>query len=248
MSRETVEILGIPIDKVTLEQALARVEGFIAEGSPHLVVTPNAEILYRSLEDTELAQILRQADLATPDGAGVVLASRWLRDPVPERVTGVDLVRVLLERADKAGYRIYLLGAQPESVQEAARRLGEGFPGLTVCGFHHGYFGPSEESLIVDQIRAARPQVLLCGLGVPKQEKWLWRLRHELGVPVSLGIGGAIDVFAGKTERAPQWTQKANLEWLYRLYKQPGRIGRQLALPKFVWEVLRRGRRGRGKA
>lgn len=247
MSRETVEILGIPIDKVTLEQAVARVEGFIASGAPHLVVTPNAEMLYKSLEDAELAGVLRQADLAIPDGAGVVLASRWLGNPVPQRVTGVDLVQALFERGNKNGYRFFLLGAKPESVQEAARRLAETFPGLTVCGHHHGYFGPGEESLIIDQIRAARPQALLCGLGVPKQEKWLGRLYPELGVPVSLGIGGAIDVFAGKVERAPRWAQKANLEWLYRLCRQPGRIGRQLALPRFVWEVLRRGRRRRDK-
>lgn len=233
-------ILGVGVDKVTLQSATERCLSWLAGTEPRLVFTPNAEMVYAARQDAELLQILAEADLVIPDGAGVVLASRWLGDPVPEKVAGVDLADRLL-RAAPADTRVYLLGAAPESVAAAARKVAELYPQVTVAGYRDGYwpqFVPAADEGVIAGVRAAAPHLLLVGLGVPKQEKWLHRYRRELGVPVSMGIGGGIDLWAGKSPRAPRWMVRANLEWAYRIVKF-GRYGRSLPpLAKFMLRVL----------
>lgn len=242
MGKGRSRILGVGIDKLTREEATERCLEFIAEGSPHQVVTPNAEIVYAAQADRELMAILAAADLVVADGAGVTLASRLLGDPVPEKVAGVDLVHLLLSRAP-ADTRVYLLGAAPDSVRAAAIRVTELYPQVTVAGYRDGYwqhFDPEEDQKIVAAVCAARPHILLCGMGAPKQEKWLARYLPQLGVPVCMGIGGGIDLWAGKARRAPAWMIRTNLEWLYRVVRF-GRYGRSLPpLAKFAWLVLRK--------
>ncbi len=241
MALDRVEILGIPIDKVTMDEAIRKVAAFIESGRPHLVVTPNPEIVYASRTDPELRQLLRAASLSVPDGAGIVWASRYLGDPVPERVAGIDLMAGLLELSSRRGFRVFLLGSGPGVAEEAARRLQKAYPGLSVVGVQHGYFRPEEEDRVIEAIRAARPHILLVGMGAPKQEIWLARNLERLGVPVCLGVGGSLDVWAGRARRAPPWMRRANLEWLYRLYREPRRATRMLALPRFAWAVVREG-------
>ncbi|WP_043712939.1 WecB/TagA/CpsF family glycosyltransferase [Symbiobacterium thermophilum] len=234
------QILSIGVDKVTMAEAVDRCLGFIDAGGPHLVVTPNAEIADRAGRDPELAAIINGADLVVPDGAGIVLASRLLGDPVPEKVGGADLASNLLKALnDRGGGRVFLLGTRPEVVAEAARRVQEAYPRIQVVGWRDGFFRPEEEGEVVAQIRAARPDVLFVALGSPKQERWLHRHLPELGVPVGMGVGGTIDVWAGAVPRAPQWMIRANLEWLYRIVRLR-RVRRSLPpLVRFGLNVLR---------
>lgn len=230
-------VLGIGVDRVAMREALAVLEGFIRERVPRLVATANAEMVMLAQDDRELFGILNRADLVLADGAGVVWAARRLGPGVPERVAGYDLTQELLRRAAVAGFRVYWLGAAPGVAETAARLAAERFPGLVSVGVHDGYFRP-DDAEIVTRIRDANPDILLCALGVPKQEKWLSRNLQLLGVPVSIGVGGTFDVMAGLVKRAPLWMQRAGLEWSYRLIRQPSRLVRMLALPRFVLRVL----------
>lgn len=235
-----VQILSIAVDAVTMAEAVERCLGFIDAGGPHLVVTPNAEIADRAGRDPELAAIINGADLVVPDGIGVVFASRILGDPVPEKVGGADLATALLKALDARGRgRVFLLGTRPEIVAEAARRIQAQYPGLTVAGCRDGFFRPEEEPEIVEQIRQARADVLFVALGSPKQERWLHLHLPKLGVPLGMGVGGTIDVWAGAVPRAPEWMLRANLEWLYRIVRLR-RLRRSLPpLVRFALAVLR---------
>lgn len=239
----TVQILGIRIHKVTMEEAIARCLSFIESRKPHMVVTPNAEFLYRAQHHAEWASVLSDADLAIADGAGVVLASRWLGDPVPEKVAGVELAERLMAELAGRGGSVFLFGTRPEVVAEAAFRLPQRYPGLQIAGVRHGFFRPEEEPVIRAEIKAAKPDLLLVALGSPRQELWIHQHLAELEVPVAIGIGGGIDVWAGAVPRAPRWMIRANLEWLYRIVRL-GRFSRSLPpIIKFLLLVLRERRR-----
>ena len=237
MNRIQVNILGIRVDAITMTEALNRVETFIRERQTRLVATANAEMVMLAQEDQLLADILNSADLVLADGAGVVWAAKRLGSGVPERVAGFDLTQELLARAAISGYRIFWLGAAPGIAETAAQTAAQRHPGLITVGIHDGYFAPEDRS-ITQMVREARPDILLCALGVPKQEKWLRKNLDQLQVPVAIGIGGTLDVMAGKVRRAPVWMQRAGLEWSYRLIRQPSRLIRMLALPKFALRVL----------
>lgn len=239
--RKRIRILNIPVDAVTMTAAVEIIDAYIESGSPHLVVTPNAEIIYRAQRDEELAMVLRQADLVVPDGYGLIWASRRRRQLLPERVTGIDLMHNLLALAKLKHYRVFLLGAEPAVIAAAAQNIQSAHRGIDLAGYQHGYFTAAEEAAVLSRIEAARPHILLAGLGAPRQEKWLHRYYRRLGVPVNIGVGGSFDVAAGKFTRAPQWMRQAGLEWLYRLGREPKRFRRMLALPLFAAAVLRAG-------
>lgn len=246
-----MEILGVPVDAVTEEEALARVEGFLGhprEGGAWLVFTPNPELVRCAQRDKEMMAALRSGDLNLPDGAGILLAARILGLPLKERVTGVDLMHRLLDLASRKGYSVFFLGTRPEVVARAAGRAGQLFPGLRVSGFHHGYFPPDEEERVVAGVRESRPDLLFVGLGFPREQKFLWRYRSSLGVRVAMSVGGSLDVLAGVKSRAPQWMRRAHLEWMYRLLHEPWRARRMAALPWFAGKVLLlRWKDGRGR-
>ena len=238
MPLKQVEILGVNVNSLTMAQAVEAVQQFIAEKKVALVATANAEMLMRSTQDEELKDILNQADLVVPDGAGTVWAAGHLGEPMPERVAGFDLAQELMREAPARGDRIYFFGSAPGVADKAKAKAEELYPGIQVVGTRNGFFTEADEPGIIAEIKAARPDILLAALGVPKQEKWLSRHMQELQVPVSIGVGGTLDVMAGVMERAPLWMQKAKLEWLFRGLKQPSRAGRLLALPKFVLKVV----------
>lgn len=238
MREERITILGVPFDPVGMAGAVKKIAGFIISGGPHQVVTANPEMVMAAREDGELLQILTGAELVVADGIGIVWAARRLGTPLPERVPGVELAAAALTLAAENGYRVYLLGGAPGLATEAARCLRRKYPGLDIVGTQHGYFSASGEAEVVAQIAATSPHLLLVGLGMAKQEKWIHSHRGELGVPVSIGVGGSLDVFAGRVRRAPPWMCRLNLEWLYRLLIQPRRLFRMLALPRFVLRVL----------
>ena len=241
-----VQILGAKIDRLDLPQTLERIADFIVSGRTHHVLTLNAEILDQAASNPTLLELINQADLVTPDGSGIVWASHYLGDPVPERVTGIDLVLALVPLAAAQKWKLFFLGGAPGVAETAAQKLTEQFPKLSIVGTHHGYFKPdSEEELkVLEMIRQSEPDLLCVALGAPRQEFWI-RQQIEKGsysVPVSIGVGGSLDVIAGKVQRAPAWMRRFHLEWLGRLLREPWRWRRMLALPRFVLKVLRQGR------
>lgn len=234
-----VEVLGVPFDRVTLAGAADRVEGFMAGGRPSLVVTPNPEVVMAARGNPTLMEALRGAALAVADGVGIVWAARRVGLPVPERVTGADLLTVLLERCARGGYRVFFLGARPGVAERAAARARDMHPGLVICGTHDGYFSPDEDPLVISVVRQARPHLLVTAMGFPRDQLWAWQHLPELGVPAVIGVGGSLDVMAGEVVRAPVWMRRLGLEWSYRLLRQPSRARRMLALPRFVRAVNR---------
>jgi N-acetylglucosaminyldiphosphoundecaprenol N-acetyl-beta-D-mannosaminyltransferase len=238
-----VRILGCEVDRVDFPAALERLAAFLAGDRPRLVITANAEILYAAQRHDGLRQALAEADLVVPDGAGVVLASRLLGDPLPVRVAGVDLVRRFLPEVARQGASVFLLGAAPGVAERAAERLCAEVPGLRIAGVQHGYFRPEEEGEVLRKVASSRPGVLLVGLGSPRQELWLHRHYRDLGARVNIPVGGSLDVYAGVAPRAPVAMQRLGLEWLYRLWREPWRFRRMLALPKFLVAAVRQGRR-----
>lgn len=249
MNFSQADILGIQVASLTMEEAVMQAEKYMDERKGALIATANAEMIMQAMADEELYRILRGADLVVPDGAGTVWAARHLGYEMPERVAGFDLVQHLLARAPLQGRRIFFLGAAPGVAVEAKRRAEALYPGIAIVGTQDGYFSPAEEPAVLSAIREAAPDLLLAALGVPRQEKWLVRHREVLQVPLAIGVGGTFDVMAGVVKRAPVWMQRARLEWLFRGLLQPQRIGRLMALPKFVLRVhgaKKSGQRDRG--
>lgn len=239
--RQTVGILGTPIDILDTQEVLARLEQFILERRFHQVATANTDFLINALSDPELRHILRNADLVMPDGMPVVWAAHLMRSRLPERVTGADIVPDLAELAAKKGYRVYMLGARPDVAQQAKARLEAEYPGLQIVGC----VSPPPASLIemdsgplLDDIARAKPDILLVAFGNPKQEKWIHLHRERLcDVPVCIGVGGTFDFLAGKVPRAPVWMQKGGLEWIHRLCHEPRRLWK-----RYVRDILQFGR------
>ena len=237
--KEPIKILDIPIHPFTMGEAVSALEESITNGTQAFVVTANAEIIMMCQQDDEYKKIVsNSAEIVLPDGAGAVWAGRHLGYKVPERVAGFDLYCQLLSQAAKKGYKVYFFGGSPGIAEAAKAKSEELYPGVQIVGCRNGYFKEEESLDIIKAINASEADILFAALGAPKQEKWLERYRDQLKPDVLMGIGGSFDVFAGKMERAPKWMQDASLEWLFRLYKQPSRFMRMMALPKFVLKVV----------
>ena len=234
---ERVNILGVDVDAVTMAEAVDVVRRAMDTRAGVMVATANAEMLMRATHDEELRRILNASALVVPDGAGTVWAARHLGHAMPERVAGYDLAQELLRCAPAEGHSVYFFGAAPGVAEKAKAKAEQLYPGIEIVGVRNGFFSPADNAAIIAEIRAARPDLLLVALGVPKQEKWIAAHLAELDVPVAIGVGGTLDVMAGVMKRAPHWMQKAKLEWLFRGLMQPKRAGRLLALPKFVLKV-----------
>ena len=242
--KEPVKILDVPVHPLTMQEAVSVLEKSIANGEQAFVVTANAEIIMMCQQDADYKKIVSQdAQLVLPDGAGAVWAGRHLGYKVPERVAGFDLYCNLLKEAAAKGYKAYFFGGSPGVAEAAKAKSEELYPGVQVVGCRNGYFKEEEIQAIIEEINASGADMLFAALGAPKQEKWLVRYRDQLKPKILMGIGGSFDVFAGKMERAPKWMQDASLEWLFRLYKQPSRFMRMMALPKFVLKVIFNGKK-----
>lgn len=233
-----VHILGLPVHVLTMGRALAALQRAWQGQNLFQVVTANAEMLYTALQDGEMAQLIREAEMVTADGAGVLLAARISGNSLPERVAGYDLMLAAMQQAAREDVPVFFLGARPEVLQAALIRARELFPGLTICGSHHGYFGDKESEAIAAEIRLRQPRLLLVALGAPQQDKWIYRYRDLLPPCVAMGVGGSFDVLAGKARRAPRWMQRAGLEWLYRLLREPSRLARMSVIPLFLLKVI----------
>ncbi|MDW8028939.1 MAG: WecB/TagA/CpsF family glycosyltransferase [Armatimonadota bacterium] len=234
-----VNLLGVPVAALTMDEALDILEQFVSERRTHLVVTSDASSIVRAQEDEEFRKIVQNADLVTPDGIGVVWGARLLGLPIYQRVPGVELMAKLCERAAQKGWKVFMLGAKPGVAEQAAKNLQARYPSLQIVGTHHGYFTPEEEPQVIAKIKAAQPDILFVAFGIPKQEKWIARHADELQVPICIGVGGSFDVYAGVVKRAPEWVQRLYLEWLYRTVKDPKRLPRLKAIPKLLWFVFK---------
>lgn len=237
-------VMDIRIHAVTMKEALDWAEKRILDEKPSMIATANAEMIMMAQEDKELFRILNSADLVVPDGAGVLWAGDKLGTPFPERVTGADLTTELLKRASEMKWPVYFLGGAPGVAAKAAKKFMEDHGSFSLVGCHDGYFDEEEEKRIIEDIKKSGAKLLFAGLGVPKQEKWLDLHKEELGV-LAMGIGGVFDVMSGNLKRAPLWMQRNRLEWAYRLYLQPSRIGRMMALPRFM-QAVRKWKKQRG--
>jgi exopolysaccharide biosynthesis WecB/TagA/CpsF family protein len=238
VKRKTCIILGVRADNVNYSETLSLIEDFLGNGTPHQVVTVNPEFIVAAQSDDDFRNILNASSLALPDGVGLLWAARFLGRPLQERVTGTDTVQRLAALAAQKGYSLFLLGAAPGVAITTAARLCETYPGLRIVGTHVGSPALEEEDEIVKMIQKAKPDILLVAYGAPQQDRWIARNLERLGVPVAMGVGGAFDFISGRAKRAPRWLQRLGLEWLHRLFHEPWRWRRMLALPKFVWLVV----------
>lgn len=236
---ERMKILGVPVDPMTMQEAVDTITARTVSGKQTFVVTANAEIIMMCQENSSYNEIVcKNADIVLADGAGAVWAGRHKGYTVPERVAGYDLYRNLLDKGRKQGMKSYFFGGSPGIADIAKAKVEELYPGVEVVGTHNGYFKEEDVPAIIEEINASAADYLFIALGAPKQENWIMANKDKLQCKLFMGIGGSFDVLAGKMERAPKWMQDAGLEWAFRLYKQPSRFMRMMALPKFVIKVI----------
>lgn len=226
-SAPPIAIMGVPFDNVSTAETVQLIKQMVASGRSHYLATANVDFLVQASQDVELRRILFDAHLVLCDGTPLVWASRFLGNPLPERVAGSDLVPLILQVAEQEGYRPFFLGSTPDVLEKATQRLKNKHPNLEIAG---AYSPPFSKLLEMDhdeirkRILAARPDLLFVGFGCPKQEKWINMHYRSLGVPVSIGVGATIDFLAGKVNRAPLWMQRTGTEWIYRLVQEPKRL------------------------
>ena len=232
-----VDVLGVGFDNVTMAEAFARGEELLGAEGCHYVVTPNPEIVEACREDAEAMEAVNGADLVLPDGIGVIYGAKMLKTPLKERVPGIEFGTAMLEYCAESGKSVFFLGAKPGVAEQAAENLKKRFDGLTVAGTKDGYFKDDAEAAAA--IKASGAEMALICLGAPKQEKFMAQYGGATGAKLLLGLGGSLDVFAGVAQRAPEFYVNHNLEWFYRLIKNPSRIGRMMKLPLFLVHVAR---------
>ncbi len=232
-----LNILGVGVDILNMKEATDFLVAALSKDTMTSVYTPNSEIILHAYKNPDYCQVLNRGGLITPDGIGVVYASRILGHSLPERVSGFDLANSLLAQAAPMGKTLYLFGGKPGIAQAAAKKIEELYHGIKIVGVSDGYFDEEKEKEIIADIKEKSPDILFVCLGFPKQENWI-DAHSDINAKVVMGIGGSLDVFAGEVKRAPEIYQKLGLEWFYRLIKQPSRFVRMLALPKFGLTVL----------
>jgi N-acetylglucosaminyldiphosphoundecaprenol N-acetyl-beta-D-mannosaminyltransferase len=240
---ESVRILGVRVDAVTLQTSLVRIIAMMNEPRLHHVVTINPEFIMEANQNPAFAAVLERADLAVPDGTGLLVAARLRGAVLGSRVPGVELVQQLAALSARHGWRVFLLGAAPGVAEAAAAALVRANPALQIGGCYSGSPREDEADALVGAVAAARSDVLLVAFGSPQQDLWIARHAAGTGARLAIGVGGTFDYLAGRVPRAPRWMRAIGLEWLYRLIQQPQRWRRIVrAVPQFLFAVLREGR------
>ena len=236
--RKVVNIAGINIDNITMEQTIKKIYDFISSNQNHSIYTPNAEIMMDGITNKDLNKVLNSADMLVADGAGVVLASKILGKEVKQKVSGVDIAKNLLAASAKKRIKFFLFGGKPGIAEKAHANIICDYPDAQIVGTRNGYFTEADNEEIINLINNSGADVLLVCLGAPKQELWIHENKDKLKVKACLGVGGTLDVLAGNVKLAPDFFRNHGLEWLYRLYKEPRRFKRMLRLPKFILYIL----------
>jgi N-acetylglucosaminyldiphosphoundecaprenol N-acetyl-beta-D-mannosaminyltransferase len=240
-----LHLLGVRVDPVSMDEAVERIGTLLRTGPPGSVVTLNGVMLGRAARDERFRRVVNSAALVTPDGVGTMLAARILGMRIPERVAGVDLTDRLCEVCAREGHRVFLFGAEPGVAEHAARRLTARYPGLVIAGTRHGY-GDLDDPALAAGISESHPTLLVAALGSPQQEIWLDRWLARTGARAGIGVGGTLDVLAGRSRRAPRWMRELGIEWLYRILRQPRRWRTALSLPGVIVMALAERIRRRG--
>ena len=238
-----IDVMGVGFDSLTMDEAVARARDLMAERRAAYVVTPNPEIVMLCRDDPAAMQAVQGADLVLPDGIGVIYGAKILGTPLRAKLPGIDFASALMAQMGQEGKSVFLLGAKPGVADAAAEKMRERFPGLVIAGTNDGYF--QDDDPVVEKINAAQPDLLLVCLGAPKQELFMAKYGEATGCHLLMGLGGSMDIFAGVAQRAPEFYCKHNLEWFYRLIKNPSRFGRMMKLPKFLFAAI--GCKLRGK-
>lgn len=236
-----IEMMGCQVDNLSMEETLQTIEGFIKSGLPHQHVVVNVDKLVKASRDPELRRIINECALINVDGMPVVWASRLLGKGLKERVAGVDLFESLMHRSSEKGWRVFLLGAKEEVVSGVKTLYEKKYPGLVVAGYRNGYWKADEEAGVVEQIKAAKADLLFVAISSPKKEQFLGRYQAEMKIPFAMGVGGTFDVAVGKVKRAPLWMQQAGLEWFYRFLQEPRRMFKRYFVDDmaFFWLLLK---------
>lgn len=219
-----ITLLGIPFDALTMRETVDLIDTCIQKNKYVKHSCVNAAVIVAMQSDPELRSSIMSSDIINADGLSIIWASRFLGNPLPERVAGPDLMESLVKLSSLKGYRIFLLGAKEDIVQKVASVYSSKFSPQIISGFRNGYFNPSDESQIVKQIAASQSQILFVAITSPKKELFLNKHAKDLNVPYIMGVGGAFDIVAGVTKRAPKWMQSIGMEWFYRLVQEPGRM------------------------
>lgn len=240
---DSINILGVRVDKVTYDDALAQIENFLREGNFHQIATVNPEFVVIAQTHAEFMRVLNNSALNLADGVGLLWAARRLGTPLPERVTGQETLDRIAALAAQRGDKIFLLGAREGIAECAAARLKERYPRLEIGGTYAGSPTREEEEYIITRIKESKARILFVAYGPPKQELWIARNASRLTVSLAMGVGGTFDTLAGVAPRAPHWMQRAGFEWTYRLLREPRRLKRQLAIPHFMWLIATRGKK-----
>lgn len=224
-------IFGLAVDNLTIAQTLARVESLVSTGRStgrsHRHVTIDVHKTVTAARDRRLADVINRSDLVSADGMPVVWASRLLRRPIAERVTGIDLFDRLLGMASRHGWTVYFLGAEEMVLANLTSAVQQRYPALQVVGARNGYWKLDDDHSVAEAVRAAAPHILFIGMTFPKAECFLAEYGTAIDVPYSLSVGGSFDVIAGKVTRAPLWMQRRGLEWLWRVLQEPRRLGKR---------------------
>lgn len=241
MSR--IDVLGVSFDDLTMDEAVEIALGFMQERRACYACTPNPEIVMAAKGDASLRAALSGAELVLADGVGITKAAAMLGTPLKSRVPGIDFASNVISRLAQRGGSVYLLGAKPLVAEAAAEKLTQTYPGIVIAGTNDGYF--TDEAPVIGKINAASPDFLMVCLGSPKQELWMSANAGRLSCGLMAGLGGSLDVLAGNVQRAPETWRRLGLEWLYRVIKEPKRLGRVMKLPAFVLEAAAEGRRRR---
>lgn len=234
-----MEFLGVKILEENKNEVLRKIDEFINTKTPHYIVTLNTFGFTLSQKDEEFKNIINFADIVIPDGIGIILAAKILQNVKLRKITGIDLIEDLFKISKYKGWTFYLLGAKKGIINKCVENLKEKYPYLKIVGARCGYFEEEEEKNIIEEIKEKKPDILLVGMGMPKQEKWIYKHRKELNVPVSIGVGGSFDVLSGEVKRAPVFIQKIGAEWLYRTIKEPWRIKRLVPIPEFIFLIIK---------
>lgn len=235
-----VNILGIQFSKLSLRETISLIDYKVSENTDRIfhIITANPEIAVQIQEDPELKKISLEADIITPDGVGIVLASRLKGDPVQERVTGYDLLLESLKVGNEKGWSFYLLGSEEKVNMKAAEYIIKNYPNVKITGRHNGYYEREEEHKLVEEIKRFKPDILIVALGAPLADKWIYRYKNKLNAKVAFGVGGSLDVISGKVKPTPEVWKKLNLEWLHRRITQPSRKERQKKLKIFAYRAI----------
>ncbi|MEB3231261.1 MAG: WecB/TagA/CpsF family glycosyltransferase [Leptolyngbyaceae bacterium] len=235
--KTTSYVLGLPLHR--LDNYAQWLEQQVAQQQGGHVVTLNAEMAMQADHDPALADVIRAAELVVPDGAGVVFYM-LLRGQKIQRCPGIELAESLIRWAGTTALApsLFFYGGKPGVAEAAAQQWQERYPGVAIAGIQHGYLQPEDEATFCQTLQTANPAIIFVGLGVPRQEFWITQHRHLCPNAIWVGVGGSFDIWAGVKDRAPQWLRNNSLEWTYRLYQEPWRWRRMLALPKFAWRAL----------